>query len=113
MFEQIESYQPITITIQASYLQVFSLMTTPFLNVFSPRSRENMTFSLCFTAISNHIQHIKFLLFHDPHFQQQIQSRELFPFNPHDVHTQNIKRKQRNLSLDFLLPFYLRTHVCL
>ena len=65
MFEQIESYQPITITIEASYLQDFALMTAPC-------AGENMTFLLCSTTISNHIQHIKILLFHDPHFPQQI-----------------------------------------
>lgn len=90
MFEQIESYQPITITIEASYACVLRLMTVPFSlfsNDFSLLVRrlceatKYMTFSLCFASIviSNHIQDIKILLFHDPHFR----GKKLFPFHPY------------------------------
>jgi hypothetical protein len=103
MFEQIESYQPITITIEASCLQVFLLMTTP---TFHPVERENMTLLLCSTAISNHIQHIKFLLFHDPHLpgREATFAEERTFANPHDEHIQNIKRENGVISV-LTLPF--------
>lgn len=109
MFEQIESYQPITITIEAScFASRHPNDRLPPQNPSFTVERENMTFLLCSTAISNHIQHIKFLLFHDPHFPA---CRRTF-FNPHDEHTQSIKEGRSVISV-LALPFIKGCVLCL